>query len=48
MKRYKAEAVYLLHQAVRCKASCCSETVINEISRMLFSLIPGIQEDPLI
>ena len=44
----KADAVYLLHQAVRCKASGCSETVINEISRMLFSLIPGIKEDPVI
>ena len=38
------DAVYLWRLAVRCKAAGCSEKVINEISRMLFSLIPGINE----
>ena len=40
----KMDAVYLWRQAVRCKASGCSEQVLNAISRMLISLLPGDDE----
>ena len=42
------DAVYLWHQAVQCNSAGCSERVINEISRMLFSLIPGINEGTML
>ena len=40
----KQDAVYLLRQAVRCRDLGYGEAVINEISRMIFSLIPGVDD----
>ena len=40
----KQDAVYLLRQAVRCRDLGYEETIVNEISRMIFSLIPGVDE----
>ena len=40
----KQDAVYLLRQVVRCRDLGYGEAIINEISRMIFSLIPGVDE----
>ena len=40
----KQDAVYLLRQAVRCRDLGYEETIVNEIGRMIFSLIPGVDE----
>ena len=40
----KQDAVYLLRQAVRCRDLGYGEAMVNEISRMIFSLIPGVDE----
>ena len=41
------DAVYLLRQATRCKEAGCGESVINEIGRMIFFLIPCVDEGGL-
>ncbi len=41
------DAVYLFMQATRCKETGCGESVINEIGRMIFSLIPCVDEGDL-
>ena len=41
------DAAYLLRQAMRCKEAGCGESVINEIGRMIFSLIPCVDEGSL-
>ena len=40
----KQDAVYLLRQAVRCRDLGYEETIVNEIGRMIFSLIPGVDD----
>ena len=40
----KQDAVYLLRQAVRCRDLGYGEAMVNEIARMIFSLIPGVDE----
>ena len=40
----KQDAVYLLRQAVRFRDLGYGEAMVNEISRMIFSLIPGVDE----
>jgi hypothetical protein len=40
----KQDAVCLLRQAVRCRDSGYGEAVVNEIGRMIFSLIPGVDD----
>lgn len=40
----KQDAVYLLRQAARCRDSGYGEAVVNEIGRMIFSLIPGVDD----
>lgn len=41
------DAIYLMRQAKRCKEAGCGESVINEIGRMIFSLIPCVDEGGL-
>ena len=43
----KQDAVYLLRQAVRCRDLGYEETIVNEIGRMIFSLIPGVDDGSL-
>lgn len=40
----KQDAVYLLRQVVRSRDLGYGEAMVNEISRMIFSLIPGVDE----
>ena len=40
----KQDAVYLLRQAVGCRDLGYGEAMVNEIGRMIFSLIPGVDE----
>ena len=40
----KQDAVYLLRQAARCRDSGYGEAVVYEIGRMIFSLIPGVDD----
>ena len=40
----KQDAVYLLRQVVRSRDLGYGEAMVNEIGRMIFSLIPGVDE----